>query len=242
MLAERDWDQTGQDASLAWCGFLTAPRFHEGFLELVRESFVRVASHYEDLGGHGRQYASLLAHAGLRLRSGWATSLRKAIEDMPEAGLQEMLTVLGRGLAADERREDYFKNRVLPFLRRLWPKTNDKLTAGVSAGFARLCLVAEDAFPELVREIRGYLSDAGQQRPGLLLSSLKKRGYAERFPAETLEFVGLVLGKKSVALPGDLLICLRTVRTAQPGLEKTARFKALLRLAGGALDQPWERG
>ena len=231
-----DWRRSTQDACLAWCGFLTAPRFHESFLELVRESFVRASRHYADLGSYGRQYASLLAYAGLRLRSGWTTSLREAIDDLPDAGLQQMLITLGRGLEADERREDYFNNRVLPFLRRLWPKTKDKLTAGVSTGFARLCLVAEDAFPQVVREVSGYLIGAGQQAPGQLLFSLRSKGYAKRFPEATLEFLGLVLGQSSVSLPEDLIACLRNIRTAQSGLEETAGFKALLRLAGGTLE------
>ena len=231
-----DWNSFQRDACLAWRGFLSAPRFHQGFLDLVRASFVRAARHYDDLGSHGRQYASLLAYAGLRLRSGWSTSLREAIEEMPGAGLEQMVAMLGRGLEADERREDYFDNRVLPFLQRLWPKTSDKLTPGVSAGFARLCLVAGDAFPVVLREVRGYLTGAASQRaPGQLLFSLRKKEYAERFPVETLEFLGLVLDQAAGVLPGDLRACLQAIRTAEPRLEETVRFKALLKLAGGAL-------
>ena len=231
-----DWNRDARDACLAWRGFLSAPRFHKGFLDLVREPFVRAARNYDELGSHGTQYASLLAHAGLRLLPGWSTSLREAIDEIPEAGLQQMLSILERALEADERREDYFNNRVLPFLRRLWPKTTDRVTPGVSAGFARLCLVAEDAFPEVLQQVRGYLTGTSQRAPGYLLRSLNGKGYAERFPVETLEFLGLVHEQTSVVPSEDLRTCLRTIRTAQPGLEETPRFKALLRLAGGALE------
>ena len=231
-----DWGRSAQDACPAWRGFLSAPRFHEGFLGLVRESFVRTAHHYDDLGSHGRPYANLLADAGLRVRSVWTASLREAIDKLPEEGLQQMLSMLGRGLEASERRADYFRNRVLPFLQRLWPKTSVKLTPGVSAGFARLCLVAEDAFPEVLREVRGYLTVAGGQAPGHVLFSLKQKEYAEKFPAETLEFLSLVLERASGVLPQDLVTCLRAVRTERPDLEETTTFKALVRLTGGTLE------
>ena len=231
-----DWNRSERDACPAWRGFLAAPRFHEGFLILVRESFVRTARHYDELGSQGTQYASLLADAGLRLRSGWSTSLRGAIDEMPDKGLQQMLSTLRRALEADERREDYFENRVLPFLRRLWPKTTDKLTPGISAGFVRLCLVAEDAFPEVFRAVRGYLSGASQPSSGYVVRSLKKNGYAGKFPVETLELLGLVFEGEAGVLAEDLRACLRAIRTAQPDLEDVTRFKALVRLAGGTLE------
>ncbi|MDE0040040.1 MAG: SIR2 family protein [Gammaproteobacteria bacterium] len=231
-----DWNPSARDACLAWRGFLAAPRFHEEFLNLVRESFVTAARHYDDLGSQGTQYASLLAYAGLRLRLGWSTSLREAMEEMPDAGLQQMLSTLGRALEADERREDYFQNRVLPFLRRLWPKTTDKLTPGIAAGFARLCLVAEDAFPEVFRAVRGYLSGAGQRAPGYVVRSFIEKGYAGRFPEEALEFLHLVLEGASGVLPEDLRACLRAMGRAQPELGNAASFKALARLAGGTLE------
>ena len=230
-----DWNRSARDACLAWRGFLAAPRFHEGFLDLVRESFLRAARHYDDLGSQGTQYASLLALAGLRLRSGWSTSLRAAIDEIPDAGLQQMLSTLGRALAADERREDYFENRVLPFLRRLWPKTTEKLTPGVSAGFVRLCLFAEDSFPAVFRAVRGYLSGASQRAPGYALRSLQQKAYPEKFPSEALEFLDLVLEGTTGVLAEELRACLRAIRTAQPDLEDTASFQALVRLAGGTL-------
>ena len=204
-------------------------------MDLVRESFVEAARHYDDLGSQGTQYASLLAYAGLRLRKGWSASLRKAIGEMPDAGLQQMLSVLGRSLEADERREDYLENRVLPFLRRLWPKTTDKLTPGISAGFVRLCVVAEDAFPVVFRSVRGYLSGASQRAPGYVVHSFRRKGYSEKFPAEALEFLDLVLRGATGVLPEDLRACLMAISTAQPDLEDTTRFKALVRLAGGTL-------
>ena len=231
-----DWTQSAQEANHAWRGFLSVSRFHEGFLGLVRGPFVRTAHHYDDLDTHGREYANLLAHACLCLPSGWTASLREAIDKLPEEGLQQMLSMLGRGLDPVESRTDYFRNRVLPFLRSLWPKTTDKLTPGVSEGFARLCLVAEDAFPDVLGEVRSYLTAAGDRAPGQLLYSLEQKAYAGKYPAETLEFLGLVLAQASGVMPQHLPACLRAIRTARPDLEETKTFKALVRLAGGVLE------
>ena len=229
-----DWSGDAVGALLAWRGFLSAPRFHEAFLEGVRKSFVRAASKYEELGSHGTQYAGLLAYAGLRLLSGWRVSLREAMEQLPDDGLQRVLGVLRQALVADERREDFFDNRVQPFLRRLWPKTGDRLTSGVSAGFAQLCLVAGDAFPVVFREVRVYLS-AGVRAPGSVVFSFNDKGYPAKFPEEALDFLSLVLAGANVELPEDLRACLRAVRGAQPSLEETPMFQQLVKLADGPL-------
>ena len=203
----------------------------------MRESFVQTASHYGDLGSHAGQYAGLLTYTGLQVGGGgWNWDLRYAVNQLPDAGLQQVLSTLSRTLEPDERREDYFRNRVLPFLQRVWPKTTDRLTAGVSAGFARLCLVADDAFPQVLGAVRDYLKAGARRAPGYVLLSFKDKGYADRFPAEALEFLDLVLVPGAGVVPEDLRSSLRAIRAARPDLAETTRFQSLLDLAGGTLE------
>ena len=121
-----------------------------------------------------------------------------------------------------------------PFLRRLWPKTKNRLTPGVSAEFAQLCLVADGAFPQVFREVRAYLS-GGNPASDHLVYSFSAKGYSGRFPAESLEFLCLVLEGANGVFPEDLRECLRAIRSAQPVLEETAMFQRLVTLAGGTL-------
>ncbi len=109
------------------------------------------------------------------------------------------------------------------------------MTPGVSAAFAQLCLVADRAFPEVFREVRAYLS-GGNSASDHLVYSFNAKGYSGRFPAESLEFLGLVLEGANVVFPEYLRECLRTIRGAQPALEETATFQGLLRDAGGTLE------
>lgn len=178
-----EWSRSETEACAAWRDFLWAPRLHEGFLAAVRRSFIAAARHYGDLGSHGRQYVGLLTSAGLHLREdGWTRGVKEAVGELPDAGLQQALAALGRALAPEQRRPDYFRNRVLPFIRQIWPKTTDKLTAGVSAGFARLCLVADDAFPEVFGAVRDYLTSEGQRAAAYVMLSFKERTMPVDFP------------------------------------------------------------
>ena len=153
----------------------------------------------------------------------------------PKRGLQQILVTLCQAMEVDEGREDYARNRVLPFVRRLWPKRKEKITEPVSAGFARLCLVADEGFAEVFREVRPYLEAKGRHPLGHLLRSVVQRGYAKRFPEEALEFLHRVLGGGSGFLEEDLKSCLRSIRSARGELEKTATFQSLLARAGGTL-------
>ena len=95
-----DWCRSETEARVAWRGFLWAPRLQEGFLAAVRRSFIGTARHYGELGSHGPPYAGLLTSAGLHLRdAGWTRDIKEAVGELPEAGLQQALTALGRGLA-----------------------------------------------------------------------------------------------------------------------------------------------
>jgi hypothetical protein len=60
-----DWQDSEVEATTAWKGFLWSPRLYRPLIEAFKSQFLAASKHYEQLGKHGRQYATLFTFAAL---------------------------------------------------------------------------------------------------------------------------------------------------------------------------------
>ena len=83
-------------------------------MEALKPAFLETASHYQALGKHGRQYASLLTFAALDPADVFmARELANATRALPQDGLHHAADTLVRALeGAGDQRTDYWTNRV----------------------------------------------------------------------------------------------------------------------------------
>ncbi|EAR22939.1 hypothetical protein [Nitrococcus mobilis] len=128
--------------------------------------------------------------------------------------------------SAGEQRVDYWKNRVRPYLRSIWPKSRDLATPTVSENLARLCIAAQEAFPEALEELRHWLQPL--QDPDYPVQRLHQAGLCREFPADALTFLNLIIGEGTQWIPDDLANCLKLIRDKKPQLEAGPRFQKLL--------------
>ena len=223
-----NWDHGNDEATAVWTGFLWSPRLYPPLLEALKTPFVMTASHYDDLGERGRQYAALLTFVGLedsptvsRKELAEATSL------LPADGLRRTAQTLVQALeSAGAQRAQYWHNRILPYIHYIWPKSNRVRDRAIENDFARLCVAAGDAFPEALRELKHWL--APLSGPDFIIHIFHESGLAERFPLESVEFLELVTrGDSFLAFSGELSDTLVAIKRARPEIELDAHFKAL---------------
>ena len=222
-----DWKVSELEARSAWEGFLWAPQLYGPLLADLKSTFLESASHYAALGKHGRQYASVLVYASLDPRDVFAKrELAMATLALPPEGLQEAAAALIRAVeAAGEQRSDYWKNRVRPYLRDIWPKTGANASPAVAEGVGRVCIAAQEAFPPTFNELRGWLQRL--KYPDQLVRRLHEKGLCEQFPERALEFLDLIVEGQDQWPPNELRDCLRSIRSADPILESDHRFMRL---------------
>ena len=234
-----DWRRSRVEARSAWEGFLWSPRLHRPLMEVIKPAFLDTANHYTELGRHAVQYSSLLTFAALDLGDVFThRELAKATAALPQEGRDNSAETLARALegAGWQKGASYWNNRVVPYLRSVWPKTHDAASASVASSFARLCVGARDAFPEALDEVNDWLQPLSF--PGSIIHRLHESSIHERFPELSLEFLHRVI-KDETYPSGDLPTCLNAMRAAKPELEQDGRFKRLveyLRRHGKALD------
>ncbi len=232
-----DWSNNEGDALAVWTGFLWSPRLYLPLIEAIKVPFLDTVSYYRTLGRYGVQYVSLLTFAAVELGNTFTKQqLADATEMLPEKGLLTAASTLGRTLnSAGEQRIEYWRNRVLPYLKSVWPRSVENKNPAISKRLSELCINAGDAFPEALEELKCWLLQLPNS--GHLISRLKHSGLCNKFPEPALTFLYLLTGEPP--LGNDLRDCLKNISSVEPRLKDDARFIELrnIFLSGGGI---WE--
>lgn len=225
-----DWMESISEARAAWNGFLWSPRLYRPLLQLLKPAFLNTASHYDHLGDHATQFASLLTFAALD-RSDTFTwrELAEATNNLPQAGLEVTARNLARGLeSAGEQREANWRNRLYPYLRKVWPMRREIASVSIANSFAKLCLASGEEFPNALDLLRIWFREVDYPDP--LVIRMRDDGRCEQFPGPSLDFLNLLISDQARVSHQLLEECLNRIRATSPGLENTASFRRLDRV------------
>jgi len=223
-----NWQHSPVEARSAWEGFLWSPRLYHPLMKEIKPAFLDTASHYAKLGKHGGQYAALLTYAALDPGDTFLpTELAVATRSLPPNGLHEAAKSLVRALeGSGEQRANYWKKRIVPYLDAIWPKTRNNISPSIARSLGRLCIAAQEAFPEALKLLRAWLGPATSR--DYLVQLLHEAGICGKFPEPALDFLNLVLGNQIPWRTSDLGACLKAIRTAMPALVTDVRYTKLM--------------
>lgn len=226
-----DWNRSEAEAQTAWEGFLCSPRLYRPLIEAIKPVFLDTVNHYAQLGKHNEQFAAFLTFAALDPGDTFTTAqLATAIRALPADGLRESAQALVRALeGAGDQREDYWKNRVLPFWEKIWPKSNDQASSANAESLARLCIAAGGEFPSAMAAIGNWLRVV--QHPDYVIHRLQESGLSACFPEHALRLLFAILGDQPSWLPPELRQCLDAIGQAAPNLRQDHRFMRVDELA-----------
>lgn len=224
-----DWQGSREEAGAAWQGCLCSARLYPPLMEALKRPFLDTATHYDELGTHlhQEQYAALLTFAALDPGDTFTKAeLASATRSLPANGLRDAARTLVDALeSAGDQRANYWRHRVAPYLRKIWPQTRDRISLEISESLGRVCIAAQDQFPEALKQLQDWLQ-AAEHRDSLVYW-LCKAGLCDKFPEQALEFLSRVIGEQTQYLPGDLGDCLKKIESASPELKADQRFERL---------------
>lgn len=227
LLSYFDWKIDSAEAQGAWEGYLWTPRINEDLLEAFKIPFLETAHHCNNLGKHGKQYASLLVVAALELRDHFNIGeLRETFNALPKEGLAEAAKMLARSLnSAETRRTDYWTHRVKPLIKTVWPKSHDKRTGNESAAFMELCVYAGPLFQEAVNLLNPML--VRTKHFYLPVYALTESQLATQYPLEALALLNAIVDESEQWPPEELSTCLEQIISVKPEVGSDAAFRRL---------------
>lgn len=222
-----DWRRSESEARAAWEGFMWSPRLYRPLMDVLKPAFLETANHYPRLGKHGKQYASILTFAALDPSDTFSRAeLAQALRTLPAEGLHEAVQALVRKQeGAGDQREEHWRNRVLPFWEKVWPKSNDAVSGSNAESLARLCVAAGTEFPSAVATVGNWLWTV--EHPGYVIRRLHEAGLASQFPEAALRLLDAILAGQPLWLPPELRDCLEAIARAMPVLRQDRRFMRL---------------
>ena len=228
-----DWQQSEAEAFAVWAGFLRSPRDYRPLIAAINQSFLETVKHYKKFRRYPGQYTYLLMLVALNPGDAFKKEdLRNATRDLPKEGFLSIANHLTRALkVAGEQRSDYWRNRVKPYFRSIWPKFPDVEYREISVSLARLCVAAQEVFPEAYKELRHWLQHLEEGDVFLIVIALHEAKLSEEFPEDVLAFLDAIIGGEYRFPLSELVDCLEDIRKKQPDLEGDRRFQRLFELS-----------
>jgi hypothetical protein len=220
-----DWHRSETEAQAAWEGFLWSPRLYRPLMEAIKLAFLDTVNHYAQLGEHNEQFAAFLTFVALDPGDTFTVAqLATAIRALPAEGLHESTRTLVQALeGAGDQREEYWKNRVLPFWEKIWPKSNNQASNANAESLARMCIATGDEFPSAMAAVGNWLSVV--HYPDYTIHRLQESGLSARFPEHALQLLFTILSDQLPWLPQELRQCLDDISQAAPNLHQDHRFR-----------------
>ncbi|MFZ5563487.1 MAG: hypothetical protein ACOZBW_05495, partial [Thermodesulfobacteriota bacterium] len=225
-----EWHRPQGETRLVWEGFLWSSRLYGPFLSAIKQPFLETATRYEALGEHADRYAQFLTFAALDPGDIFTTAeLADATRHLPVNGLIHVAQTLTRALeGAGGQRDEYWRNRMRPYLHNIWPKYRELMTPSISENLARLCIAADESFPDALHELKAWLQP--EQDTWLLVRLLHKKGLCKRFPTEALAFLDKIVDEDARWLSEELQQCLNDIKQTDQLLSNDSRFVRLAEL------------
>lgn len=222
-----DWRINPTEAQGAWEGYLWMPRITADLLDAFKPSFLETARHYNTLGEHDKQYASLLVVAALELQDHFTTGeLRETFNALPKEGLAEAAKMLTRSLgSAGSRRIDYWTHRVKPLIETVWPKSHDKRTGNESAALMELCVYAGSLFPEAFNLLKSMLVKT--KNFYMPVKHFAESQLAKEYPLEALLLLSAIVDEAEQWPSSELSTCLDQIISSNPEAGSSPSFRRL---------------
>jgi hypothetical protein len=225
-----DWTADPIEGKAAWEGFLWSPRLYRPLLLAFKPHFLETARHYGELGEHARQFAGFLTYAALGPTDGYTVEdWRAAFAVLPQEGLEESAQALTQSLeGAADQREEYWKNRIWPFWRDVWPKSRDLATPAIAKSLSRLCISAGSEFPAAVTALVDWLRPV--EHPGYVIRRLRESDLCARYPVHVVRLLAAIIDGQQWGAQ-EIGRCLDLVVQAEPSLAQDVSYRRLLEYA-----------
>ena len=195
LLPKFDWD-VSEDAKYYWDGFLWIPRITAGLALELREYLTQALKNSDELGKNSERVYQLFILVCLEYQELYKPDVqRKVMGSIDVEGLVEVSDfLLGHVKDIHESSDEYWENRIKPFIKRAWPKVSVFTNARISTNFSLLALNMEHSFTDVFDVIKPFIVPVDDLRT--IIFKMRESKLLEKHPTEMFELLMLVFSSE----------------------------------------------
>lgn len=214
------------EAKAVWQGFFWSPRLYPPLLLALKAQFLACANHYSEMGEFRSQFSTFLTYAALEPMDGFTREeFQSAFSQLPATALEEAAQALSQVLeGTGAQREEYWRSRLHPFWRNVWPQSGDRATPRIAEALIRVAIAAGSEFPTAFAAFKDWLLPIEYLH--FVMGLLHKSGLCGRFPREALSLLDRVIDDQPWASP-EMGQCLDEIVQAVPEFRQDRRYMRL---------------
>lgn len=219
------------EARGAWRGFLWSAWLSQGLWGPLKDDFLTAFDHLGELGEASRILCQLVPAAAIDGAGALSPDeARSCLRRMDDEGRAAAAWWIARKMDnVGDRSETLWHDRIGPWIAQAWPKEPSLRTERISTEFARIAVLARDAFPDAVNVVGPLL--VGIRWGRNFLEDLEEHGHIASHPAAALDLVDRLVGDSPDPWFGDVGLFLSRVASADSQLQADPRFKRLKDIA-----------
>ena len=235
-----DWRKSKEEAKAMWAGFLWSQVKYHPLLSDLKREFLETATHHAELDGDYTDQADNATHyvyffTSVALDPGKVFTeeeLAEAAYKLPPHLLGKMAYILYRVLNGADDRDKVWKNHVRPLLKKIWPHSiKGRKKPDVSLRLAKVCIEAENNFPDALDVVEGWLQPIKYTHN--ILPDIRDKKICQNFPDESLSFLDAIIDNNTfLQIPKRLKRCLDAIKESKEELADDPCFKRLEEYVG----------
>jgi len=223
-----DWNSEEKVVPISvWEGFLVSARVYPPLMSELKQYFLDTATNYEHLEERPARYVSVLTVMGLESIPDYSNEdFITAFRVLPQEALNESVRTIYESIkGAGDRSDQYWKNRVKPFWKEIWPKSKDLVSQEISEFLIRIILETEHEIPAATDTLINWLIPF--QHLFYITHDISKSGMCQKHPQEILRILNAIIDEQKWFRPTELQDCLEQIRSTQPDLRESPIFTKL---------------
>ncbi len=151
--------ETSDNASLIWEGYLWSPRLSADLAVELKEYLMNGLKNIKKISNHPDRLIKLFAVVCLEYKDLYTRKeQRDALLSLEADGLVHIAEMLMRNIGKDTKTADnYWKNRIQPFIKGAWPKAGEFISEKTSEHLALMLISLDDTFEDAQEFISPFI-------------------------------------------------------------------------------------
>jgi len=186
-----DWEGS-EFAAMVWHGYLRSPRISADLAIALKIHLASTIKHADKIEASAKRLIQLFAIVCLEHSDLYtAKEQRDVLVDVGTDGLVYIAEFFWRSISGDAKSaNNYWRNRIQPFMKRAWPKAAEFVSDKSSKHFSLMVIELDDAFEEALEFLWPFIKPFSAL--SFLLTHLDPKDLPDRQPRAVLRLLSKV--------------------------------------------------